>query len=335
MTRRSRIPRFPAFKRLERGDREEVERLTAVVPPYSDFNFVSLWCWDTDDVCEISRLNDNLVVKLKDYATDEVFLSFLGLNAVPETATALLAFARQQGIEPSLRLVPAEVIEANRDLRRHVSVVEDPGSFDYVLSIEEWVGLHGGKFRNKRNAIHGFERKHAPEFRLIDVHSRQIQREMVQVFLLWSEKKKRFGLGETRNELLAMRRAFSVDRVCDLTCFGVYEQDVMRGFSINQMLGDGYAMGHFWKADHSLSGIYAYMLHNSCRYFADRQLRFFNIEQDLGKSGLAFSKHLYRPAHLFRKYAISPLSEVAATEQEDGARTRRRTGSRRPPAPEK
>lgn len=304
MSRRSGIPRFPAFKPLELDDRRDIEQMTAGFPPYSDFNFVSLWSWDTDGLCRISRLHDNLVVALKDYGTDDVFLSFLGSRAVADTATTLLAFAERQGFLPRLRLVP-EAVVATADLAETVSVAEDPANFDYVLSVPEWVELRGSRFRNKRNAIHGFERKHAPEFRVVDPRRRKVQQEMVQLFLLWSEQRGRFGLGETRNELLALRRALRVARDEALVCFGVYEHGVMRGFSVNQPLADGYAIGHFWKADHGLPGIYAYLLHHTCRHFWEHGYRYFNIEQDLGKSGLAYSKRLYRPCHLLRKYALA------------------------------
>jgi hypothetical protein len=305
VTRRARIPRFPTFKRLELQDRTEVEALTAGFLPYSDFSFVSLWCWDTDGTCQFSRLNDNLVVKLKDYGTDEMFLSFLGTNAVAETAATLIAFAGRQGLSSDLRLVPDVVVTADQELQGTLSVTEDPGSFDYVLAVEDWVALSGGKFRNKRNAIRQFERRHAPEFRVVDLRSREVQQEIVRLFLLWSEMKKRFGLGETRNELLALRRAFGIGQDAGLISFGVYAHGVLCGFSINQELAGGYAIGHFWKADHSLPGIYAYMLHNTCRYLQERGLHLFNIEQDLGKSGLAYSKRLYRPDRLLKKYVVT------------------------------
>jgi hypothetical protein len=325
MTRRKGIPHFPTFKRLELEDRIEVEHLTAGFAPYSDFNFVSLWCWDTDGMCEISQLNGNLVAKLKDYGTDDVFLSFLGTTAIQETVTTLISFTHRQGLHPGLRLVPDEVVTAGGEFPNPLSIAEDPGSFDYVLAVEDWVGLQGGRFRNKRNAIRGFERRYTPEFRVVDLQSRQVQQEIVQLFLLWSEKKKRFGLGETRNELLALRRAFSAGKSIELVSFGVYERDFMRGFSINQVLENRYAIGHFWKADHSLSGIYAYMLHHTCRYLQERGCDSFNIEQDLGKSGLANSKRLYRPCQLLKKFVISDPGAVVPAAVPAISRSPRRT----------
>lgn len=40
------IPKFPEFKKLELSNKEEIENFTSKFPPYSDFNFVSMWCWD-------------------------------------------------------------------------------------------------------------------------------------------------------------------------------------------------------------------------------------------------------------------------------------------------
>jgi hypothetical protein len=298
------IPRFPTFKRLELADRSEIEEITGQFEPYSDFNFVSLWCWDTDEQCQVSRLNDNLVVKIKDYSTDDVHLTFLGTNAIKVTAALLLAYAERQGVPHGLRYVP-EIAAIDDSLQESLDVSEDPGSFDYVLSVREWTEMRGGRFRNKRNAVNVLERRHAPEFRTLDLRSRRVQQDIIRVFLLWSDKRQRFGLGETRNELLALRRIFTIPEDSGLISFGVYSDEELLGFSINQLLPNNYAMGHFWKADHEFPGIYPFMLRESCRYLNRCDTHFFNIEQDLGKSGLANAKRLYRPCRLLRKFIIS------------------------------
>jgi hypothetical protein len=304
------IPRFPTFKHLELSDRLEIEQITSRFEPYSDFNFVSLWCWDTDGQCQLSRLNDNLIIKLKDYSTDEVHLAFLGTNSVKETSASLLAYAERQGIAHQLRFVP-EVAAETAGLLETLDVAEDPGSFDYVLSVREWTEMRGGRFRNKRNAVNALERRYAPEFRVLDLGSRRVQQDIIRVFLLWSDKRQRFGLDETRNELLALRRIFSIPEASGLINFGVYSGEELLGFSINQLLPNSYAIGHFWKADHEFPGIYPYMLRESCRHLDALQTLYFNIEQDLGKTGLANAKRLYRPCRLLRKFIISPQTVAA------------------------
>ena len=80
------IPEFPEFKKLELSDKEDVEAFTKKFPPYSDFNFVSMWSWDIKGEMRLSILNGNLVVRFTDYITGDPFYSFLGNNKTNETA---------------------------------------------------------------------------------------------------------------------------------------------------------------------------------------------------------------------------------------------------------
>ncbi len=79
------IPVFPNFKKLELSDKKEVEKFTSEFPPYSDFNFISMWIWDIADNMMISQLNKNLVVVFNDYLSGKPFISFLGKNKISET----------------------------------------------------------------------------------------------------------------------------------------------------------------------------------------------------------------------------------------------------------
>ena len=63
------IPQFPEFKSLELSDKKDIESFTKRFPPYSDFNFVSMWSWDIKEEIRISQLNGNLVVRFTDYLT--------------------------------------------------------------------------------------------------------------------------------------------------------------------------------------------------------------------------------------------------------------------------
>lgn len=74
------ISQFPQFKELELEDKEEIEKFTSKYPPYSDFNFVSMWSWDVRGDMRVSKLNNNLVVRFTDYLTGSPFFSFLGDN---------------------------------------------------------------------------------------------------------------------------------------------------------------------------------------------------------------------------------------------------------------
>src|SRR4051794_34796057 len=128
---RNRIPIFPRFKRLDIGDQFEIERWVRQFQPYSDFNFVSLYSWNTTDEIEVSLLNDNLVVLFSDYSTAERFFSFMGTNLADETADILLNEAKRRGTCESLKLLPRETAMAISPRPGYV-VKESQDNCDYI-----------------------------------------------------------------------------------------------------------------------------------------------------------------------------------------------------------
>ena len=100
------LPVFPNFKNLEISDKEDIEYITHQFPPYSDFNFVSLWAWNTQGKIEISQLNNNLVVKFQDYLDNNYFYSFIGMHDVLTSIEKLLSASKAKGFGEELKLIP-------------------------------------------------------------------------------------------------------------------------------------------------------------------------------------------------------------------------------------
>lgn len=299
-----RIPTFPEFKALEIGDQFEIEQWVKGFPPYSDFNFVSLWSWNTSGEFELSWLNDNLVVLFNDYCNGERFFSFLGTNTPDDTADALLDLAGRWGIARELRLLPAETARLLSP-RRGLHLRPVPEHDDYILSTAAWSTLAGGEFRNKRNEISKLERVHSPVCRQIDLGDPSVQQAIDDVYGRWLVQRERAGLPETTSESLAVRRVFSLDRPGDLLGFGLFVDGEIVAYSINERLGRGYAMGHHWKADTAFPGAYPYLLRETCRTLVREGVMFLNIQQDLGEPGLATAKRLYRPARRLHKFQLA------------------------------
>src|SRR3989339_2014388 len=148
------IPIFPNFKKLELSDKKDVEKFTSKFPPYSDFNFTSLWAWDTNGERMISVLNGNLVVRFTDYNTCEPFFSFLGINKTEHTARELIRFAEKSGISPILRFISEESV---KDLQKSDFLVEeDRDNFDYIFSTSRLSAFSGIKYKTKRHGVNKF-----------------------------------------------------------------------------------------------------------------------------------------------------------------------------------
>jgi hypothetical protein len=297
------LPLFPEFKPLELRDRYVVEHLTRRLPPYSDFNFVSMWSWDVYNLARLSTLNGNLVVRFTDYISGEPFFSFVGTSKLNETVETLFDFMRHEGIPPRLKLLPESIAQSLRS--RGVMYEPDGGNYDYIMAVDRLKDLPGQKFRVKRKEIHQFVRFFAPEFRSVDLSSSLVQDDALDVFVKWATHR---GIErpEEENEYRALcRLLFASREFPDLVAHAAYVDNKMVGFIVSEDLRNKYAMGHFCKADLSVhSGIYAYMLQRHADALWKRGCQFLNTEQDLGHEGMRQNKSSYIPLNHLHKYTV-------------------------------
>ena len=297
------IPTFPSFKEIEIADKAPIEEYTKQYRPYSDFNFTNLWCWNTKGKHEISLLNGNLVVIFSDYLTEEPCISFLGNKALKATVTELIAFAQKSNISPRLRYIPEESFEALR--REGFAIEEDEENFDYIFSVEELARLEGPILKTKRQSSHKFERENpAARFSVEDIKDYAIQVQLISVFETWRENR----ISDTRYDMALESKAFHrlLDTVEDhdllLSC--IYLENVMIGFSIDEILPQGYAISHFLKADVSFKGIYEFFNEKVAGYLLTKGVTLWNWEQDLNIEGLRRLKKSYHPISYLKKYRV-------------------------------
>jgi hypothetical protein len=301
------IPSFPICKNIELSDKEEVESFTRGYAPYSDFNFVSLYSWDTKREMGLSQLNGNLVIRFTDYVTGLPFYSYIGTNKLNETAHILLEQSGADGFGPKLELVP-EVVAAQLDRTRFV-VLENPDHTDYVLAVERLAMYEGSRFVNQRNHVRRFLKEHPDaRFETLDIGDPDTQFAMRDVYLFWLHNKK--GSTETLlddQEYLAFARCID-GFTAHLLAEGIYEGGKLVGFWLLEDVGGGTMVSHFEKADTSnFHGITSFLKQKTAQLLIDRDFAHINMEQGLGIPGLQASKESYYPAHYLKKYTVTRL----------------------------
>lgn len=298
------IPTFPEFKKVEVSDRTVVESHTRRYPPYSDFNFTSLWAWDTNNKRMISELNGNLVVRFTDYKTNEPFLSFLGSNKPNETASTLLDYAAPNGLPPSLKLMP-EISVKEIDAQKF-NIQEDRDNFDYVYSIEELRNLTGSKFETKRNMLNRFMRRYPnAAIEIIDLKDAHQHQLMTELLDSWAIRKSEYMQDdEHKIEFDSISRLFKNISSFDLLGTGVLSEGSIIAFSIDEVFTDGYAISHFAKADSSYAGAYDFLMRAVITRLGGEHVQSLNYEQDLGILNLRVSKSSFRPSFFLKKYNV-------------------------------
>lgn len=297
------IPKFPQFISLSVKHRPHIEKHILRHPPYSDFNFTSLAAWGGEETY-LSELNGNLVIRFRDYITKQPFYTFIGVNKINDTIRSLLDESCKNGLHPKLKLIPEAALKADPKVLESFEVTEDRDNFDYIYLLEEAKEFKGKKHRDKRNFINRFKKLYPSFYKRVDLADSKIQESILTLFHHW-QKLKGINDDEIENELLALRRVLKFSKDLNLICIGIYINDNLSAFSINEVLIDGYAMNLFEKADTTYQGIYPYLRHITAIHLLELGSKFLSHEQDLGIEGLRKSKMSYNPHFFLKKYTIT------------------------------
>lgn len=300
------IPLFPHFVKLSLGHKDFIQGMIRDFPLYADYNFASLWSYNTEDDAEVSLLNDNLVILFRDYITNDKFYSFFGTSKVLETTSALLEFSKKQNLKEELKLISELTVKSEPALIREFNVFEDRGSHDYILSVCEITELKSSRYHTQKNHLNRFHTLY-PDCRmeLLDITRSDIREQIFDVFYRW-EKGRKKSREDTQHELTALTRLIDASSVFQLLVLGVYDGDKLVGFTINDIEHPAYVQNHFAKSDPTYKEAYYKLNHALAHQLFKMGYHYLNIENDLNIPGLRYSKEQWNPIHYLKKYIISP-----------------------------
>ncbi|MSU44873.1 DUF2156 domain-containing protein [Candidatus Nomurabacteria bacterium] len=283
------IPEFPQFKKLELADKSDVETFTSRFPPYSDFNFVSMWCWDIKGEMRISQLNNNLVVRFTDYLTGDPFFSFLGDSKVNETVEALLELSEKNGLGKQLKLIPDTlVLSINRS---KFNITEDLDNFDYIFDLKEISTYVGNNFGKKRNKVNKFLKGILDiKIKPLVLSDKNTQKEILDLDELWLQNRISQDVNfRFKNEFMATNR-FLKNGPEEIVGIGIYCKNKLIAYSVSSILDEVFAISHFTKADTNFIGVYEFLMRENAKFLIEKGCKYLNFEQDLGLPGLRESK---------------------------------------------
>ncbi|MCX6757630.1 MAG: phosphatidylglycerol lysyltransferase domain-containing protein [Candidatus Nomurabacteria bacterium] len=298
------LPEFPQFKNLELLDKESIELHTKKFPPYSDFNFISMWSWDIKGETRISKLNGNLVVKFNDYITGEPFYSFLGDSEVDNTVEKLLELSKKEGLKVQLKLI-SEESSKNLDNKKY-KILEDRDHFDYIYDLEKLSKYAGGEYSQKRNEVsHLLSNNQNITTRELDLRNPDLRKMVTNLFHKWVNNKKNDGKEYEEHEELAFNKILFLSDNYRLICVGLFRDTELLAFKISELIESGYALGHASKSDTSIKGTNALLMKADSEILSSYGRKLFNFEQDLGLQNLRDGKSRFKPITFLKKYIVS------------------------------
>lgn len=290
------IGQFPHFTPLTLELKDEIRAVTDQFDPYSDFNFTSLFSWDVNDTAAVAMLNGNLVVKLPHYVTGEPCVSVLGDNKMDETLDILL------GQYPMLEFVPEAVLIGIKNTSLY-KTEEDRSNHDYIYDIADVHQMAGMDYKKKRNKVNRVKTSYGDQLAVQTLDAYDDVAEIEQVFKGWAERA-RSNWEEAEVEYTALQRAIRHMKELNVFITIVRLDDAICGFSINEVLSNGYAICHFEKTMCSHQDMDSYLSNVVAKELLARGCRKMNWEQDLELPGLRQSKMTWRPSSFLKKYTI-------------------------------
>lgn len=296
------IPQFPEFKRLEVSDKKAIEKYIAQFPPYSDFNFISMWSWDIKRKMGVSLLDGNIVVRFSDYVDGKAFYSIIGSFVTDETIGKLFSALNTKKQKVTLRLLPEVAVQKITALK--YDVILDDDNNDYIYDIAKLCTYAGNTYMTKRNLVHRFERQHKdPKTIVMDLARTEVQKMIDGVEKLWCvHKDQKSPDMNSLNEMKAIKRLFAISADPNIVTVGIFDGEKMLGFCINELLHGEYTISHFAKTTPHSPGAYAYLMRENAIILKQKGKTLLNFEQDLGIPSLRHAKRSFRPQHYLKKY---------------------------------
>lgn len=95
----------------------------------------------------------------------------------------------------------------------------------------------------------------------------------------WAKSRHK-DFSEIENEFLAIERAIKYASYLKLLVIGLFIENKMIGFSINDILNNGFSMTLFEKANINFKGIFPYLRYITYYYLLERNCQFLNFETD-------------------------------------------------------
>jgi hypothetical protein len=302
------IPDFPAFIDFHQLKPEVYLNLANQYEPYSDFNYLSIYCWSSPGESQVSKLNKNIVLRLPDYFDGEYIYCFLGKFKAAQTTHELFSYLKSQKQAQQLELIP-EIVVPLLDSDSGIAIEEDIDNHDYILSAKLNSNPVGKQFASKRRFINSFVRNN--NFRTVELNlsDKKIRNEILNIVKKW-KKFNTEGSVNAKREIEAVEQVlhlqeYILDKV-KIYCIGVYIDEKLEAFCVSEILNDDYAVLHFIKANLNIKHLHEFTLTETLRLiYQNFGVDKVNYEQDLGINGLRNSKKNQKPVAYLKKYRLS------------------------------
>lgn len=296
-------PIVPGFTPLRDIDPMQFREALDGHLPYSSFNYLSLRCyWPEAQVC---LLPDGVALVLDTPLDYQPFLSVLGHN--PDLR-ALIDLSSELHLDAALRLVPECSLPA---LTNGLDIQERTDGHDYLIALDAMLNPAAPGMADKHQlAADCLARNRGLTMEEASLARADIREVIGAIEQTWYSARNGNDNGTLAWEREAFRRCLllaEAGAVEPLALVARRANGVPLGFTINELLHDGYYMAHFGKTLPDQPGLAELLELETASRMLQRGCHTMNFQEDHGNPGLRRMKQSWNPCKMLRVYDVGPI----------------------------
>lgn len=291
---------FPEFTPIADVTLGEFQQACAGFPPCSEFNHLSLRCYTPG--ATVSRHDQALILRGFEKTSS---LTVLGYALEAEPLLALVDYAESVGCGRKLNCVPA--FSLHPDVRTAFAVTERRERYDYVLALEAMLNPESSQLHRKHERAASYRETHpGVTFSTIAMSEIDSTDAFLEIFLAWRQSKNGNAEALAEEELVFRRCLEFAHRYRLVAVVSSDETGAMLGFTMNELLPDGFYRGHFGFTLPDNLGLADLLELETAKVMSAQGCTRMNFQEDLGIEGLRNFKLSWKPQYLLHKYDLQP-----------------------------
>jgi hypothetical protein len=296
------LPRYPHFREIRFEDKHIFDDFLSSAPPsISEYTFTNLFIWHHYYHFLWCLWDECICIRAQPEESEPYFMPPLCSTDYKERTLACLSHLASNGIKPTIRRVPEDLVNQFLTGDTHLEINLDRDNCDYVYLTEDLINLQGNRFHGKRNHINHFKKHHSYNYLTL---TPDLAQSCLELESEWCNIKHCELFASLLGEERALYEALQNMQHLSFRGGVIQVKGKVEAFALGERLNTDTAVIHIEKANPAFDGLYQLINQEFCaNEWADT--RYVNREQDLGEEGLRKAKLSYHPHHLVNKYTVS------------------------------
>jgi hypothetical protein len=300
------ISKFPIFTKLTLDEMFIVAaEARASIPRMDSAPAILVSFFNYENKLVFSRLNSNLLIKYFDPNINQINFEIYGTNNLVNSIFKLFEYQKIEGLKQVITYLDEE--QSSVLLKSNNFIIKPMDeAFEYIIKTADHAYLADRRLKDEAMHIRSFIRRYGENIKIFEVDLSKLKN-VYNILNAWDSWGKQFknNNNDPDSEERKQIKLF-LENVNNLPtkCIALIYLDQIVGFTFYDLFEEySCAVGHFMKVDYTYSHIFDFLLHALCSKLHTENVKYINIEGDLGIPGIRYKKQSLLPVKILKFYS--------------------------------